>query len=226
MSLLSGVHNADYLAFGLPSGTAAQMSVALQIAWEQTEEFIGTTLRPVSYTDEYHPWPHNGVLALNHPKLITVDALTARHDLQDCDCDTNDYSGCELVSNYDLGIIIVRDCHIASTCVTCAAPNTGRPKWAIVDYTAGYALGSLTTSEKYAICLLASVWLEQQSGDLELGAPGAVSWGSLSYRESRMKPRESELGRNYRASQAFDLLRHLRVKRSPRWNDVRSSRVF
>ncbi len=226
MSLLSGVHVENYLDYGFPTAETYKISTGLQIAWEQAESFINTNLRPTSYTDEYHPWPPDGILALKHPKLITVDALTARHDVENCSCDVNDYSGCELISNYDLSTIVVRDCNISNSCVTCGSAVSANPRWAIIDYTAGYQISDLSESDKYAICLLASIFVEQQTGDMELGSPAITSFRSMSYSETRLRPRTSTLGSNYRSAQAYDLLKHLRIPRTPRWGLPRSARMW
>lgn len=217
MSTLTGISYTDYYNYGGVSGTATQVDAALQGAWDQMELYLGTYLTPTVITDEMHLWPTNGILALEKFRLSSVEAITSRHDNANCDCTTEDFSGCSIVVDKKHSIINVRDCN--TSCNPCTGSGGAR-LLALVDYTAGFS--SLPLPVKVAIIRLASEEVAQFVGEREIGAPGIVAWKSMSYSESRVRPRETPFGTSYVGMDAANKARPYRVNRAIAATKVRA----
>lgn len=209
------------------SGDASQhaIQVAIDIAEGRISEALGypvdaglgiPTLTSQQWT-ESHPWPSpNRPLMLDRPRLISVDTVTALHDVT-CDCTWTEVTECALVHQALESIIVFKICNRAASCWTaCSCPHRIQ-----VAYTAGFTAAQVAATApigrtlRLAIALVARDILQLQDYHTDGGAP-VKSFSSLGYSESRDYQRTAtglRLGLGILAEQAATMIRPLMVDR-------------
>jgi len=221
MSLMSGSANwiDTFVTFGGVTGTSSTATIlkAIQVAWDEAEQFIGTQLYPYTVSNEVHEWSSNGLIRLKNHHVTSVTSVIAKHDEETCDCDVTDVTGCSILVDPYIGIVSIKECYHNAPCASCGCPNRGggtMARWAVVTYVAGMAQ-PLTDKQLLAIVLLAKNNLSVMSGGLDefQELQEIRNYSSMSYSEGRSpKAKGNRFSHPTRADMVFDLLRDDRVK--------------
>jgi hypothetical protein len=155
MSLMTGITAATYGQFGGSSDTLSSVvEIALQIAWDEAEEFLGTQLYPYPINEERHDWPLNGKVTLKMTHVGEILAVRAIHSgrCQSSPVDLN-------VDEVDLvdpmsGIVDVSRCSTYRQVAPCYCSADGMGRQLEIDYVAGLE-HPLRDDVKLALTLLA-----------------------------------------------------------------------
>lgn len=213
-------------AQGFASGTSTgQDLAALSVAWELVEYAIGTNLLASGTAGdqcEEHYWPTGWadagyawrMIALNKSRLISLDTITIVHELHDCDCGTEDITGCAIIGNHDRSELKLENCAGPGSCL-CAANNS--PLRVDVCYKAGLytTVAAFDRSVITALGLLYSWWLDLlDTGGGSAGSGFIDSWRSMDYSESYKFIEKTLLGASPQSAAAWTLLRRFRIWRA------------
>ena len=194
------IDEADFtLAGGLTgSASAAQINMALDVAWDWAEDEIGTHIIQTLVAQEIHLWPR-GLRDWNEQRdriyteyhhVVSVSSVHVLEISDSCRCATTVLSGCALIVDADVGMLAVQQCasSAGANCGTC----TSRPFQARINYTAGLFAdnASIPGAVILAIVMKArEALLQITSGAVSsLGAKNITSWSSMDYSESRGGP--------------------------------------
>lgn len=201
MSTRAGITIADYLTYGGLSGSAALMDTALDIAWADIEERLGTNIIEAAEYNEFHlyPWGASDYdrrfdRVYTEKTHVTGLSSVLITETVGCTCTTTAYSGCAVILNGRTGLVAVNECSI-SAAHACGSCRSLRPFQAILNYVAGvFPTSTLDKDIIIAVVLKArEVFSQLQPGPVQnLGAINVTSWRSMDYSESRAAPKDDE----------------------------------
>lgn len=209
----------EFAGLGFTTGTAGQNEAALSVAWELAEYAIGTNLLTGTVCEE-HNWPTGwwdaGVsfpmVQLRKTRLVTLDTVTVHHELYDCECGSEEITGCGTIYNHDRSEVALENCRGSCRCNT--RPHEFKVE---ICYTAGLYtnVGAMEQSVKTALALLFSWWFNLLStGGAEASSGVLTSYRSMDYSESYNLLTATLVGSSPQASAAWILLRKFRVWRA------------
>ncbi len=219
---------AEFVSGSYFGGTGTKPTDAVQLAIDVAEGDISTALgfptddgAPTfiaqSFTEDY-PWPvTNRPVMLEHPRVISVDTVYARHDLGTCDCEWTDLTACAFIHDAKRGIVRFRTCERASSCwIYCGCPRRVQ-----ITYTAGFTAAQVAATTatgkrlRLAIGLQARAIMELQDFYTD-GGVAVGSYSSLGYSENREFQRTAtgrKMGLSGLSQAAADVLEPLIVRR-------------
>lgn len=223
MSTRTGVAITEYLEFGGISGSATLMDAALNIGWNRVEDELDTNIIVSLESDEVHLWPktlrdwderYDRVVTAKN-KVTSVSSVLVDSDIfAGCTCQLTTFSGCAIVTDYDAGIIVVRECVACATQACSCTNGTVRPFIARLNYYAGlFPSPPLPDDLVLAVVSRAKeAWGQITEGNAQnIGKFNTTSWHSMDYSESRAGPRGNK---SFIDELVSDLLKPYKVKRA------------
>lgn len=210
----------EFADLGFTTGTAAQNIAALSVAWELAEYGIGTNLLTGTVCEE-HNWPTGRwdahvafpMVQLRKTRLITLDSVTVHHELYDCECGTQEVTGCATIYHHDRSEVALQNC-FAGGCVCNRRPHEFKAE---ICYTAGLYnnIGDMEQSVKTALALLFSWWFNLlATGGADAGSGVVTAWKSMDYSEEFGNIGKNLIGTSPQAAAAWLLLRRFRIVRA------------
>lgn len=200
------------------SYSETQVQLALDIAEWIAEEFLNTPLTPTQQTEEY-PWPVFKELQLKKRRIITIDVVTALHQL-DCDCEWTEGEECAAVYDALQSIIYVSNCATFFCCTRGKWCGCECPARVRIVYTAGFPVGYFTGTKvgsvlKMAVCQVAKWVLPEVTSLTSEGEKNLRSWSSMDYSESYAEVATwvGKISGDPRVQQALNLLGMIKKKR-------------
>lgn len=217
-----------YTTYGgnLDNSTAAQRSVAYQIAEQFAIAEIGTFLTPTTISGTF-AWPTNDRLLLPHTHVRSISSLVAIHETG-CNCadDQIELSGCAWIMDFQAGIVELRECNTGggqlSIACGCTYRQSGAPLLYQIVYDAGIEAGRVAanSSSLMGLTMAADLALEQivdpAGAEGGPGDPSLTNFSDTGYSASRQFLVMTAFGGSPKANYAARMLQPLKFKRALR----------